>query len=121
MNAVTNFIMKLILLPLIVAICSGIFDSVDLVAWYQPIGIGVLLAILGYFMEKAMLRRDTTVMTDIADFVTAALVVYFLSLFYDGARVTLWGAILTALVITLVEIAIHRWLVRSDRTERSLA
>ncbi|MFS0822724.1 DUF2512 family protein [Bacillus sp. 1P02SD] len=117
----TGFIMKIILLPLVVAICSGIFNSFDLVAWYQPIGIGVLLAIIGYLMERMMLRRDTTVMTDIADFVTAALVVYFLTMFYDGARVTLWGAILTALVITLVEIPIHRWLIRSGRTERSTA
>ncbi|WP_077618785.1 DUF2512 family protein [Bacillus sinesaloumensis] len=116
-----NLLMKIILLPLIVALCSAVFDNVDLVAWYQPIGIGVLLAIIGHLMEKAILRRNTTVMTDIADFITAALVVYFLSLFYDGARVTFGGAILTALVITLVEIAMHRWLVRSGRTEKSTA
>lgn len=117
----TGLIMKIILLPLVVAICSGIFDSVDYVSWYQPITVGVTLAIIGHLMERAMLRRNTTVMTDIADFITAALVVYLLSLFLDGARVTLWGAILTAIVITLVEIPIHRWLVRTGRTEKSTA
>lgn len=117
----TNLILKIIVLPIVVALCSGLFDSFDLVAWYQPIGIGVALAIIGHLMEKMMLRRNTTVMTDIADFITAAIVVYVLTLFYDGARINLWGAILTALVITLVEIPIHRWLVRSGRTESSTA
>ncbi|MEH7238470.1 DUF2512 family protein [Bacillus sp. JJ1562] len=117
----TGFIMKIILLPLVVALCSGIFDSVDYVSWYQPIVVGIVLAIVGHLVEVMMLRRNTTVMTDIADFIAAAILVYFVSLFLDGARVTLWGAILTALVITLVEIPIHRWLVRSGRAEKSTA
>lgn len=117
----TGFFMKIIVLPLVLALCSGIFGSVDFASWYQPIVIGLILAVVGHLMERMMLRRNTTVMTDIADFVTAALVVYFVCLFLDGARVTLWGALLTALVITLVEIPIHRWLVRSGRAEKSTA
>lgn len=117
----TGFIMKIILLPLVVAICSGIFGNVDYVSWYQPIAVGIVLAIVGQLMEVMMLRRNTTVMTDIADFIVAAILVYFVSQFLDGARVTFWGAILTALVITLVEIPVHRWLVRSGRAEKSTA
>lgn len=113
----TGFIMKIILLPLVVAICSGIFGNVDYVSWYQPIVIGVVLAIIGQIMEAIMLNRRTTVMMDIADFIVSALVVYFVSQFLDGAYVTFWGAILTALVITLIEIPVHRWLVRSGRVE----
>ncbi len=109
--------MKIILLPLVVAICSGIFGNVDYVSWYQPIVIGVVLAIIGQIMEAIMLNRKTTVMMDIADFIVAALVVYFVSQFLNGAFVTFWGAILTALVITLIEIPVHRWLVRSGRVE----
>lgn len=113
----TGFIMKIILLPLVVAICSGIFGNVDYVSWYQPIVIGVVLAIIGQIMEAIMLNRRTTVMMDIADFIVSALVVYFVSQFLNGAYVTFWGAILTALVITLIEIPVHRWLVRSGRVE----
>ncbi|MEH7384947.1 DUF2512 family protein [Bacillus sp. JJ1521] len=113
----TGFIMKIILLPLVVAICSGIFGNVDYVSWYQPIVIGVMLAIIGQITEAIMLNRKTTVMMDIADFIVAALVVYFVSQFLNGAFVTFWGAILTALVITLIEIPVHRWLVRSGRVE----
>ncbi|MFS0861528.1 DUF2512 family protein [Fredinandcohnia sp. 179-A 10B2 NHS] len=112
----SGFFLKIIVLPLVVAVCAGLFGNVDYVSWYQPIVVGIILAIVGHLMEVMMLRRTTTVMTDIVDFVSAAIVVYFVSAFMVGAEVTFWGAILTALVITLIEIPVHRWLVRTRQT-----
>ncbi|MFT4412605.1 DUF2512 family protein [Fredinandcohnia humi] len=112
----TGLFMKIIILPLVVAICAGIFGNVDYVRWYQPIIVGLLLAIVGHLMEVMMLRRNTEVITDITDFITAALVVYFVSIFLEGARVSFWGAVLTALVVTLIEIPVHRWLTRTRQT-----
>lgn len=115
----TGFIMKIILMPLVVAICSGIFGNVDYVSWYQPIVVGLVLAVIGQLLEVMMLRRSTTFITDIIDFIAATLIVYYVSQYLNGAFVTFWGAVLTALIITLIEIPVHRWLVRSSRAEKS--
>jgi len=115
----TGFILKIILYPLILAIASYIFPNVDYATMFQPIIVGLILAVVAHLMEILLLKRETTILSDLADFVAATLVVYFVSNLLDGAAVTFAGALLTSIILTLIEIPVHRWLVRTGKTQKS--
>jgi uncharacterized membrane protein YvlD (DUF360 family) len=116
-----NFLMKVIAIPILLMICAWLLPNVDYGAWYQPIVIGVLLAILGVMMEYLLLRKDTAWISTLADFIVNLLVIYYISNLYDGADVTFFGAFLTAVVLGIVEHVVHLWLIRSGRAEKSPA
>ncbi|WP_246050043.1 DUF2512 family protein [Aquibacillus sediminis] len=116
MRTIGNLIAKLIICPIAVVIAWFLFP-IDFAYFYQPIILGVVLAIVGRVMERMLLRRETMTLALIADFVAAAALVYFITPFFVGGEVTFWGAVLTALLIGLTEIPQHRALVKDKREE----
>jgi uncharacterized membrane protein YeaQ/YmgE (transglycosylase-associated protein family) len=115
----SGLFVKIIVCPLVVAVASYLLPNVNYASFYQPILVGLILAFAAHMMEIFLLRKETVITSDIADFVAAALIVYFVSLFLPGTEVTFLGAILTAIILGLTEIPQHRWLVRSGRTKKS--
>ncbi|MDR6225829.1 DUF2512 family protein [Desmospora profundinema] len=114
-----GFIVKLIVCPLTVIAASFLFPNVQYSAFYQPVIIGLILAAAAHMMEIFLLREETTIISTVLDFFAAALIVYVASMFFVGARVTFFGALLTALLLTITEIIQHRWLIQSGRTRKS--
>jgi hypothetical protein len=115
-----GLIIKLVICPFTVWFASIIFPNVNYTALYQPIIVGLILAVSAHMMEILLLKRGTFWVSTVADFMAATLIVYFVSLF-QVATVTLFGAILTAILITITEIIQHRWLIQSGRTKKSPA
>jgi uncharacterized membrane protein YeaQ/YmgE (transglycosylase-associated protein family) len=115
-----GLIVKLIVCPLTVILASVIFPNVNYTAFYQPIIVGLILAVSAHMMEVFLLKRGTFWISTIADFIAATIIVYVVSLF-QVATVTFLGAILTAILLTITEIVQHQWLIRSGRTQKSLA
>lgn len=113
-----GLLVKLIVCPLTVIFAAYIFLNVNYTVLYQPIIVGLILALSAHMMEVFLLKEGTFWMSTIMDFIVATLIVYFVSLF-QVATVTFFGAILTALVLTLTEIVQHQWLIRSGRTQKS--
>lgn len=110
-----GFIVKIILCPMAVLFASFILTNVTFSMWYQPIILGVIIAIVGYFMEVLMLRRDTNWLTVLLDFFMSAAIVYFGSLIFGNSFVSFWGAVFTGLIIAVVEVFQHYWLLYSGR------
>jgi hypothetical protein len=115
-----GLILKLIVCPLTVLFASMIFPNVNYTALYQPIIVGLVLAVSAHMMEVLLLNEGTFWISTVADFMAATLIVYFVSLF-QIATVTFLGAILTAILLTVTEIVQHRWLIQSGRTQKSPA
>ncbi|WP_106497450.1 DUF2512 family protein [Lentibacillus sp. Marseille-P4043] len=114
----SGFIVKLIVCPIGVILASWIFPNVDFAYWYQPIIIGVVLAVIGYFMEVLMLKESTNWLSTGLDFIVTTLVVYYGSMFFTDSAVTFWGAVLTGLLIAVTEIFQHYWLLETGKTEK---
>ncbi|MBS4202287.1 DUF2512 family protein [Bacillus sp. FJAT-49732] len=113
-----NFILKLIVCPIIVIIAANFLTSVYFPNVYQPIILGFTLAVIGYLMEIAILNKGTFWISNTVDFVISAIAIYFVSYFFVGAEVTVFGALLTAAFLTVVEFFVHLWLIRSGRARK---
>lgn len=114
-----GFIMKVIMLPVIVAFSDFFLANVDYGTLFRAVVVGLILAVVGQLMEVLMLRRGTIWTSTVLDFVVAYAVVYFSQYFFPGAAVSFVGAFIIAVVIGLVEYLEHTWLVRSGRAEKA--
>ncbi|XEC96648.1 DUF2512 family protein [Paenibacillus tarimensis] len=113
-----GLLVKIIVCPLTVMFAAYIFPNVNYTAFYQPIIVGLILAGAAHMMEVLMLKRGTFWTSTVLDFIAATLIVYIVSLF-QTATVTFFGAVLTAILLSLTEIVQHRWLIQSGRTRKS--
>lgn len=116
-----GLITKIFVCPITVVISAFLFTNVDYAAIYQPIIVGLVLAVAAHMMEVMILRKGTLWMSTVMDFIAATLIVYFVSLLFAGAAVSFLGAVLTAILISITEYFEHQWLIKSGRTEKSPA
>jgi uncharacterized membrane protein len=117
----TSFLMKLVICPLTVFIASYILPNVNYQTLYQPIIVGLVLAGTGVLMEYFFLKEGNLWLSTGMDFVASVLIVYFVSLFFVGSLVTLFGAILTGFLLAVIEHFTHRWLIQTGKTQKSPA
>lgn len=113
-----GLVVKLIVTPIGIILASWIFPNVNFANWYQPIMLGIVAALIGYFMEVAMLREDTDWMMTIIDFAVSAAIIYFGAMFFTDSFVTFWGAILTGVLLAVTEIFQHKWLLNSGKAQK---
>ncbi|MFD0869379.1 Protein of uncharacterised function (DUF2512) [Chlamydia abortus] len=116
-----SLIMKIIACPIGVLIAAWLFPNVDYGAYYQAIIVGLILAVVGVLMEYLLLKRGTLWTSTLMDFIASVIIVYFVSNMFAGASVTFWGAVLTGLLLAVIEYFTHLWLIRSGRTQKSPA
>lgn len=112
-----GLLVKLIVCPLVIILANVIFANVNYTVLYQPIIVGLILALFAHMMEVMFLKRGTLWISTIFDFIAATLIVYLVSLLQE-AKVTFLGAILTAIILMVTEIIQHLWLIRSGRTKK---
>ncbi|WP_257348752.1 DUF2512 family protein [Pseudalkalibacillus decolorationis] len=117
----TGFLIKLVVCPIIVILAYLIFPNVDYANLWQAIVVGLVLAIGAHLMELFLLKETTMALSTIMDFVAAVIIVYVVSAFFPTAEVTFFGAILTAVLLTLTEIPQHSYLIKSGKTRKSPA
>lgn len=114
-----GFIMKIILMPVVVALSDYFLANVNYGSLYQAVMVGIIIAVIGQLMEVMLLRRGTVWTSTVLDFAAAYAVVYFSQYFFPGSSVTLVGAFMVAVVIGLTEYLMHRWLVNTGRAEKA--
>ncbi len=111
----TGFIIKLLSCPIILLISDALFNGINYNNVYQPIIVGVVLAVLAHGMEVLLLRKGTFWISNTADLVTAFLIIWISQLFLPGARVTFLGALLPAVLLAVAEYVLHMYLIRSGK------
>ncbi|WLD91712.1 DUF2512 family protein [Alkalihalobacillus sp. AL-G] len=117
----TGLLIKLVVCPVTVLLAFFIFPNVDYTNLWQPIIVGLVLAIGAHLMEVFLLNEQTFRMSNVLDFFAAAIIVYFVSVMLPNAEVTIMGALLTATLLTLTEIPQHTYLIKTDKTRKSPA
>lgn len=114
----TTLVIKIIMCPLAVILSSYLFPDVNYSAIYQPIIVGLILAVIGTIMEYMFLREGTLWISTGMDFVASFFVVYLVSLLFIGATVTITGALATSLIIAAIEFFTHQYLINSGKTRK---
>ncbi|MDC3413437.1 YndM family protein [Aquibacillus sp. 3ASR75-11] len=114
----SGLLVKLVTCPVIVVLSSWLFTNVNFAYWYQPIILGVILAVVGYVMEVFLLKEGTIWVSTMLDFAVSVLLVYYVAIAFQNTVVTFWGAVLTAVLLSISEIFQHSWLVKSNRTRK---
>lgn len=105
------FLLKIIVVPAIVMISDFLIANVFYPSYYQPILVGVVLALVGRLLERMFLRPGTLWVTTAFDVVASTILLYLSAYFFPGAKITLDGALLTALFLGIMEYYFHHWLV----------
>ncbi|MGJ9384033.1 DUF2512 family protein [Salipaludibacillus sp. CF4.18] len=113
-----GLIIKIFVCPITVMIAWLIFPNVEYSTIYQPIIVGLILAFSAHVMEVFILKKGTFWLSAILDFIAATVIVYVVS-FFQVAQVSFFGAILTAVLLSVTELVQHNWLIKSGRTEKS--
>jgi uncharacterized membrane protein YvlD (DUF360 family) len=114
----SSFLMKLIMCPLIVIISAWLFPGVDYSNLTQPIIVGVILAAVGTVMEYMLLKKGTLWISNAADFAASFLIVYYVSNVFEGAYVSFFGALMTAILLGISEHFTHLWLIRNGKVKK---
>lgn len=114
----TGLIMKLIICPFGLIVSNYLFADVYYPYTYQPIFIGIAIAILGHLIELFLLKPGTLLISTIADFLATFIIVYFSQFILPGASITLIGAALTSTLLALTEYFQHIYLIKSGKTKK---
>lgn len=110
-----NLILKLVTCTVAVVLASNLLTNVHFPSFFQMLATGATLAVSGYLLEWAVLRRSTFWLSLVLDFLLSATIVYLLAYFFPEAYITLGGALLIAAFLTVVEAFVHTWLLVTGR------
>lgn len=115
----TGFILKLVTCPLLVLLMSSVTSQVNYASWYQPVIVGFVLAVAAHIMELMLLREGTFWISNAADFIAATLILYYSQYLFEGAYITWGGAVVTAVVLTIIEYFVHQYLINTKRVSQT--
>jgi len=114
----TSLVIKIFSVPLGVIIASWLFPNVEFTRLYQPIIVGLVAAGLGLIMEYWVLRKGTLWLSTFSDLIAGWVIVYGVSLLFTTAYVSVWGAFWTAVLLTVIEYFLHRFLIVKGLTKK---
>lgn len=105
-----GLLIKLMVCPILILISAFLFQDVYYPAFYQPLFVGLVLAVISHMIEVYVLMGKTFWMTLALDFLLASLLVFVSAFFFPNAHVTWIGAALTGFLLTIPEYFQHHWL-----------
>lgn len=115
----TSLLLKIFLCPIALILSTWLIPGIKYGDYYQPVIVGLILAVVGVLMEYILLKKGTLWFSTIMDFVASVLIVYFISNWFANADVTFLGAVLVGALLAVTEYFIHLWLIQSGRTQKS--
>jgi positive regulator of sigma E activity len=118
-NFYTGLIMKLIVCPLAVVAEAEFLPNVNYISLYQPVAVGVVVALAGQLTENLLLRGSLLVNL-VADFFVAMTAVYCSQYFFPDTYVTWGGASITAYLVALAAGFTHLFRLEAWNTGKDL-
>lgn len=110
-----NFRIKLFTCPIIIIAADYLTNSMVFSAIWQPATIGVFFAFASFLFEQVILRRDTFWISNVLDFLFAAVIVYASQFFLTDVTISLTGALFSAAMLAAFEYIAHSYLLRSGQ------
>lgn len=118
--SVDGLLVKLLVSPVMVVLADALFPEVYYSSLYYSIGVGFVLALAGYWLERQILQPGTLWMNTAADFILGFVIVYASNLILpNAARITPMGAGFVAIFFGVAEYLQHGWLIRTGRVTES--
>lgn len=100
---ITHFIVRLIVGAVVLAVTAALTPGFTIRGLW-PLLLGALvLAILDYLASRLLGVNATPFGRGITGFIMAAVIIYIAQYFVPGYSVTLWGAVLGALIYGIVD------------------
>ncbi|RBW69648.1 DUF2512 family protein [Bacillus taeanensis] len=112
----TGLLIKLVVCPITVIFASYLFPTMSYDTIYQPIIVGLVLAFASHMMELFLLKPGTFWISTFADFIAATIIVYVISMFFEGAYVPFVAALFTGFLLAVTEYFQHQWLLKYGKT-----
>src|SRR5690606_23030311 len=110
----TSLLFKLITFPLGTLLAAWLFANVNFEHYYEPILIGLMAAVVGVLVEYVILRKGTLWLSTFSDVIINWVFLYVVANMFEGAYVTVWGALLTSLLIGVVDYFIISYFIKQD-------
>ncbi|UED75919.1 hypothetical protein [Brevibacillus sp. DP1.3A] len=112
-----GLLMKLLVSPVLVVLADALFPEVNFANLYQSVGVGFVLAVAGYFLDRAILTSGSLWLTTMFDLIIGFLIVYGSIVFLPTAQIAAIGAGFVAIFFGVAEYIQHVWLICTGRTE----
>lgn len=109
----TGLYIKLLLYPGVVYLSDYFLTHIHFVASYQPVLVGLVVAIAAYYIELFLLSPKTLLINMLLEFLLSFTLIYISTAFFPGSYISLYGALITAAFLSLTEIIQHHWLVEN--------
>ncbi|GEB32443.1 MULTISPECIES: DUF2512 family protein [Brevibacillus] len=114
-----GLLMKLLVSPILVVLADALFPEVNFANLYQSVGVGFVLALAGFFLDRAILAPGSLWLTTAIDFIIGFLIVYGSIVFLPDAQISAMGAGFVAIFYGVAEYLQHTWLLRAIRSENT--
>jgi len=104
--SITHFIIRLIVGMIVLGITAALTPGFPIDGIWPLLLGAIFLAVLYYLATRLLGVNATPFGRGIAGFILAAVIIYLTQFFVAGFNVTIWGAILGALVYGIVDLII---------------
>lgn len=113
-----GLLMKLIVSPVVVVLADALFPEVNYSTLYYSIGVGFVLAVVGYWLDRLILRPGTLWLGTALDMIVGFVIVQASAFVLAGeAQIAPMGAGFVAIFFGVAEYLQHGWLIRTGRAE----
>ncbi|WP_423244805.1 phage holin family protein [Fonticella tunisiensis] len=103
---ILGLIIRIIVNSIVLLIVSALVPGFFVAGWGTAILAAVVIAVLDYLVEMVFKIDATPFGRGITGFIVAAIIIYLTQYFVAGVTVTMWGAIIGALLIGLINLII---------------
>jgi putative membrane protein len=101
-----SLILRIIVNSIVLLVVSYFVPGFAIRGWWSAIVAAIIIAILDYAVG-AIFRKDASPFgRGISGFLIAAVIIYLTQFFVAGVAVTIWGALIGALLIGLADLII---------------
>ena len=115
----SSLLLKIFICPIGIILSAWLIPGIEYSGYYQPVTVGLILAIVGVLMEYILLKKGTLWFSTLMDFAATVIIVYFISNWFTTAYVTFLGAVLVGALLAVIEYFVHLWLIKTGRTQKS--
>jgi len=104
--SITHFLIRLVVGAIVLAITAALTPGFSISGIWPLIFGAIILALLDYLALKLLGANASPFGRGITGFILAAAIIYITQFFVAGYTVSLWGAIIGALVYGIVDLII---------------
>lgn len=109
---------KLVATPLIIYLVDLLSNQVNYASWWQILMVSLFLAAVGQFLEAGQLMNGSVIINAGLNLIVNTLLLDLSNTVFSQTTVTFYGAVITALLIVVVEYFYHRYLMTSGRIQK---